>query len=68
MKPANPRFDPSAHRDRIPWSLLIFAFALLVRGLHLWQLQGSLVLDTIMGDARSYDSWARQIAAGDWLV
>jgi len=67
MTPANPASDPSAHRGRITWSLLIFSFALLVRGLHVWQLQGSLVLDTIMGDARSYDSWARQIAAGDWL-
>ena len=67
MTPANHASDPSARRDRITWSLLIFSFALLVRGLHVWQLQGSLVLDTIMGDARSYDSWARQIAAGDWL-
>lgn len=67
MTPANPPTDPSARRDRITWFLLIFTLALLVRALHLWQLQGSLVLDTIIGDARSYDSWARRIAAGDWL-
>jgi Flp pilus assembly protein TadD len=67
MKPASPPADTPERRDRIVWSLLIFTSALLVRALHLWQLHGSLVLDTIMGDARSYDAWARQIAAGGWL-
>ncbi|MFQ5417443.1 MAG: ArnT family glycosyltransferase, partial [Myxococcota bacterium] len=53
--------------DRVKWSLVVFSVALVVRALHLWQLHGSLVFETIMGDARSYDSWAREIAAGDWL-
>lgn len=49
------------------WSLLIFGFALLVRGAVIWQLAGSLLFDTLIGDARNYDAWARQIAAGDWV-
>ena len=67
MKSASPPADPSERRDRIVWFFGIFAIALLVRALHLWQLHGSLVFDTLMGDARSYDAWARRIAAGDWL-
>lgn len=54
-------------RERALWSLTIFAVALLLRGLHLWQLQGSPLLEVLLGDARSYDAWARRIAAGDWL-
>ena len=45
--------DSSAGRDRIQWSLSIFALALALRGLALWQLSGSLLLDTIIGDARN---------------
>lgn len=64
----SPAVDPaSERRDRVRWSLLIFVFALLVRGAVVWQLAGSLLFDTIVGDARNYDAWARQIAAGDWV-
>jgi 4-amino-4-deoxy-L-arabinose transferase-like glycosyltransferase len=54
-------------REPVFWSLAIFALALLLRGLHLWQLQGSPQFEMLVGDARSYDAWARRIAAGDWL-
>ncbi len=53
--------------ERAFWPLTIFALALLLRGLHLWQLQGSPLSGVLLGDARSYDAWARRIAAGDWL-
>jgi hypothetical protein len=59
--------DSSVRRDQIRWSLGVFAIALALRGLVLWQLSGSLLLDTIIGDARNYDQWARRLAAGDWL-
>jgi tetratricopeptide (TPR) repeat protein len=67
MRPTNAPVDRSRPRDRLVWSALVFAVALSVRWLHLWQLQGSPLLELLMGDARSYDSWARQIAGGDWL-
>lgn len=53
--------------EQVRWSLAIFAIAFLVRALHLWQLQGSPLIEVPLGDARSYDAWARRIAAGDWL-
>ncbi len=54
-------------RDAIAWSLGIFALALALRALALWQLSGSLLLDTLIGDSINYDLWARELAAGDWL-
>ncbi|MEE9294379.1 MAG: tetratricopeptide repeat protein [Phycisphaerae bacterium] len=54
--------------DRFGWYVLgIFVFALLVRGFHLWQIRTAPFFTLFMGDARSYDSWAQQIAGGDWL-
>lgn len=67
MTPPRRSADRPGSLARIPWLLVIFGLALLVRALHLLQMQGSLVFETIMGDSRSYDAWARQIAAGDWL-
>jgi len=46
---------------------LIFAAALLVRLLHVWLLSRSPYFDTLLGDARGYDEWARRLAAGDWI-
>lgn len=46
---------------------LIVAVALGLRLVHLWQMQGAPVFRVLMGDARSYDAWARRIAAGDWI-
>jgi tetratricopeptide (TPR) repeat protein len=67
MTPMNAPADRTRRRERLAWCALVFGVALGVRGLHLWQLQGSPLLEILMGDARSYDAWARQIAAGDWL-
>ncbi len=41
--------------------------ALLVRLAYLRELHGSLLLSGLMGDARVYDAWARDIAAGNWI-
>jgi tetratricopeptide (TPR) repeat protein len=45
----------------------IFAVALAVRLLHLWQIHPSPFFDVLLGDANGYDEWARRLAAGDWL-
>ena len=46
---------------------MVFAVALGIRLVHLWQVRRAPFVETLLGDARSYDTWARQIAAGDWL-
>jgi tetratricopeptide (TPR) repeat protein len=46
---------------------LVFVIALAVRLVHLWQMRKSPFFSLLMGDGRSYDEWARAIAAGDWL-
>ena len=57
--PATVRFVPG------PW--LVFGVALVVRLLHVWQMQGTPFFSTLMGDSRGYDRWAAEIAGGDWL-
>jgi tetratricopeptide (TPR) repeat protein len=39
----------------------VFAFALLVRGLYVSQVDGSVLFETIIGDGRSFDAWAQQL-------
>jgi tetratricopeptide (TPR) repeat protein len=48
-------------------ALIIFAIALIVRLLHVWQMRDTLFFSVLMGDSRGYDTWARQLAAGDWM-
>jgi tetratricopeptide (TPR) repeat protein len=45
----------------------IFAVALTVRLIHIWQLRGTPFFSVLMGDALGYDAWAQRIARGDWL-
>jgi tetratricopeptide (TPR) repeat protein len=40
---------------------------LALRLLHLWQVREAPGDSLLLGDSQSYDLWARQIAAGDWL-
>jgi len=47
--------------------LIVFVIALVVRLIHLWQMREAPIFSVLMGDGRSYDEWARRIAAGDWL-
>ncbi len=46
---------------------MVFALALAVRVLHLWQIRRAPFLSLLMGDALSYDLWAQRIASGEWL-
>src|SRR5688572_32982536 len=48
-------------------SLIIFAVALTVRLIHIWQIRSSPFFDVLMGDAHGYDQWAQRLAAGDWI-
>ena len=45
----------------------IFALALALRLLHIWQIRDAPFFTVLMGDSRAYDEWAQQIARGDWL-
>jgi len=47
--------------------LLIFAFAFTIRLIYLFRIESFPLFYYLMGDGRSYDEWAQQIAAGDWL-
>jgi tetratricopeptide (TPR) repeat protein len=54
--------------DRCGWeAFAIFAVALIVRLIHVWQIRTAPFFSILMGDSRAYDEWARQIARGDWL-
>ncbi|MDR1990990.1 MAG: glycosyltransferase family 39 protein, partial [Acidobacteriaceae bacterium] len=55
-------------RDRFSVRVLvIFAVALGLRLLHVWQLRGTPFFDVLLGDAHSYDAWGQRLAAGDWI-
>ena len=59
-KPAHPAVGT-------PALAVIFATALVVRLVHVWQLGASPFADLLLGDSAGYDRWARELAAGDWL-
>ena len=48
-------------------ALIIFAVALAVRLVHIWQIKPSPFFDILLGDANGYDQWAQRLAAGDWV-
>ncbi len=48
-------------------ALVIFAVALAVRLVHIWQIRPSPFFDILLGDANGYDQWAQRLAAGDWI-
>jgi len=55
-------------KTRFQWSLAaIFALALGVRLIHIWQIRSAPFFSLLLGDSRGYDEWARRIAAGDWI-
>lgn len=45
----------------------IFTVALAMRLAHLWQIRDTPFFSVLMGDAKAYDTWAQQLAAGDWV-
>src|SRR5215203_2159814 len=62
----------SSARPSLQWrsSWLLAAIALLAAGvrlIYLRQIQPAPLFTLLMGDSKSYDAWARRIAAGDWI-
>jgi tetratricopeptide (TPR) repeat protein len=53
-------------RRGLAW-LGLFLLAFAARSIYLAELQGTLLFEVLVGDARGYDLWAREIAAGSWL-
>jgi tetratricopeptide (TPR) repeat protein len=51
------------------WPVLlgVWAAAVAIRCLYLWQIHDAVLFDLRIGDAQSYHLWARRIADGDWL-
>lgn len=54
--------------DNAPY-ILIFLFALFVRGVYLWEIKTAAVpiFSLLVGDAEYYDLWAQSISKGDWI-
>ena len=67
-KPAAPEAQRSklTADSALPF-VAIFLLALAVRLIHLWQIRRAPFFTLLIGDARAYDLWAQQIAAGDWI-
>jgi tetratricopeptide (TPR) repeat protein len=54
-------------RKTVPPGAWIFATALAVRLVHVWQMRATPFFSVLLGDSRGYDEWARRIAAGEWI-
>jgi len=52
-------------RDAVVWAG-VFGLAFVVRLIYLFQVEGLVYFDHLVGDAAAYDAWARRIAA-DWF-
>ena len=53
---------------RFRWQIHVVGLVgLLVRLVYVWQISDAPFVDVLMGDARRYDEWAVQIAAGNWI-
>src|SRR5204863_8934555 len=63
MKGTNSKADDK----RFAWTLTIFATALAVRLVHVWQMRASPFFSVLLGDSHGYDDWAQRIAAGEWI-
>jgi tetratricopeptide (TPR) repeat protein len=48
-------------------TLLVGLLALAVRAVYLHEISRAPIWGMIIGDAKVYDAWARNIAAGDWI-
>jgi tetratricopeptide (TPR) repeat protein len=62
----SPEKSPRYHREALSY-LFVWLLALVTRAVYLWQIRHAPVFTLLLGDATSYDAWARRIANGDWL-
>lgn len=66
--PFHTNFLQRARSDR--WLLFLFLIAILAfvfRVIYLQELRQGPLLAVVIGDARQYDSWAQEIAGGQWI-
>src|SRR5438552_17509625 len=67
-RPAGGSFPPPAARGGFGGpAVAIFAVALAVRLVHLWQIRRAPFFTVLLGDSRAYDEWAQRLAGGDWI-
>ena len=67
-RPAAGSFPPPAARGGFGGpAVAIFAVALAVRLVHLWQIRRAPFFTVLLGDSRAYDEWAQRLAGGDWI-
>ncbi|HXG51262.1 MAG TPA: tetratricopeptide repeat protein [candidate division Zixibacteria bacterium] len=59
-------FKSAAASDRA-WCIAVFACALVLRLIYLYQIEAIPLFYHLAGDGLAYDEWARRIAAGDWI-
>ena len=54
--------------ERVQWTALagVFALALSLRAIALFELSDSPLTEALLGDSRGYFDWASEIAAGNW--
>ena len=58
--------QPTSRTGRFIWQVIaLAAIGFIVRLVYVWQIRESPFFDVLMGDARRYDAWAMEIAAGD---
>lgn len=66
-----PPIEPDSRLERVaalPWVLpLVIIIGIALRAAHVMWLRDSPFFSSLMLDARAYDEWAQQIAAGDWI-
>jgi Flp pilus assembly protein TadD/4-amino-4-deoxy-L-arabinose transferase-like glycosyltransferase len=63
---AGPQRNVAPLTDTV-WFWIIFGCAFLVRALYLIEIDSIPLFYHLAGDARTYDEWGQEIAAGDWL-
>ncbi|MBX3421627.1 MAG: tetratricopeptide repeat protein [Pirellulaceae bacterium] len=59
--------DRSFQRHDLWHYAAIMLVALLLRGIHFFELRNELPFATLITDSRVYDNWAQDIAAGNWM-
>ena len=68
MAKYNSKKNTPLRGKRFSWyAWWIFAIALVIRLIHVLELRSAPFFELLMGDAASYNAWAQQIAAGDWV-
>ena len=59
--------EPTSLQYVVLQAWILFVLAMVVRGLHFYQMRRSLAYEVLICDAWQYDQWARRIASGEWL-